>query len=199
MKIRSVNVSEKTGTVKTSRPFIELDASGIKGDAHSGDWHRQVSLLGEEAYRMMDLDPMEFPFGSFAENITTAGNPDERTPDLKHCKPGDRFRCGDILLEVTQIGKKCHGPGCPVQEKTGNCVMPKEGIFTRVLSGGILKADDELVYVTQRIPHCRNHPEHKGLQRHLRGSQRHGTGKNDQSFLSGQQLAPEILIGPAAR
>lgn len=147
MKIRSVNVSEKTGTVKTSRPFIELDASGIKGDAHSGDWHRQVSLLGEEAYRMMDLDPMEFPFGSFAENITTAGNPDERTPDLKHCKPGDRFRCGDILLEVTQIGKKCHGPGCPVQEKTGNCVMPKEGIFTRVLSGGILKADDELVYV----------------------------------------------------
>lgn len=147
MIIRSVNVSEKTGTVKKSQPFIELDAWGIKGDAHAGYWHRQVSLLGEEAYRMMELDPTEFPFGSFAENITTTGNPDLNTPDLKHCKPGDRFRCRDILLEVTQIGKKCHGPGCPVQEKTGNCVMPKEGIFTRVLSGGILKPGDELVYV----------------------------------------------------
>ncbi|HOO42875.1 MAG TPA: molybdopterin-binding protein [Bacteroidales bacterium] len=147
MIISSVNVSEKTGTVKTSRPFIELDASGIKGDAHAGTWHRQVSLLGEEAYRLMNLDPVEFPFGSFAENITTLGNPDDSTPDLKHCQPGDRFRCKDILLEVTQIGKKCHGPGCPVQEKTGNCVMPKEGIFTRVLSGGILKPGDEFIYV----------------------------------------------------
>jgi molybdenum cofactor synthesis domain-containing protein len=147
MIIRSVNVSEKTGTVKTSRPFVELDASGIKEDAHAGYWHRQVSLLGEEAYQMMNLDPGEFPFGSFAENITTSGKPGTNTPDLKHCKPGDRFRCGDILLEVTQIGKKCHGSGCPVQEKTGNCVMPKEGIFTRVLSGGILKPGDELVYV----------------------------------------------------
>ncbi|MFA4997876.1 MAG: molybdopterin-binding protein, partial [Bacteroidales bacterium] len=144
--IQSVNVSEKKGIVKTSRPFIELDAMGIKGDAHAGDWHRQVSLLGEEAYGMMELDAAEFPYGSFAENITTSGTPGDNTPDLKHCRPGDRFRCGEVLLEVTQIGKKCHGPGCAIYEETGHCVMPKEGVFTRVLSGGMLKPGDTLIY-----------------------------------------------------
>ncbi len=144
--IRSVNVSEAKGTVKKACEFIELDTSGIQGDAHAGDWHRQVSLLGEEAYATMELDPEEYPFGAFAENITTCGTPDDHTPDLKHCRPGDRFRCGEVLVEVTQIGKKCHGPGCAIYEKTGNCVMPKEGIFARVLSGGLLKPGDELIY-----------------------------------------------------
>ncbi|NLH24673.1 MAG: molybdenum cofactor synthesis protein [Bacteroidales bacterium] len=146
MKILSVNVSEAKGTVKTARESITLDKSGVCGDAHAGPWHRQVSLLGEAAYRMMELDPEEFPFGSFAENITTEGSPGEGTPDLKSCRPGDRFSCGDVLLEVTQIGKQCHGPGCAIYEKSGRCIMPKEGIFTRVLSGGILKPGDNLIY-----------------------------------------------------
>ncbi|MFA7200603.1 MAG: molybdenum cofactor synthesis domain-containing protein [Bacteroidales bacterium] len=146
LTIRSVNISKKTGTVKTAVPSIELDACGVKTDAHSGSWHRQVSLLGEEAYDTMQLDPKEFPFGSFAENITTTGTPATDVPDLKHCRIGDRFRCGDVLLEVTQIGKKCHGPGCPIHIKAGHCVMPKEGIFARVLSGGTLQAGDKLEY-----------------------------------------------------
>lgn len=146
MIIRSVNVSEKKGTVKKPTQYIELDSLGVCGDAHSGEWHRQVSLLDEEAYGMMELDASKFPFGTFAENITTCGKPDDNTPDLKHCRLGDRFRCGDVLLEVTQIGKKCHGPGCAVYKETGHCVMPKEGIFARVLSGGMLKPGDELIY-----------------------------------------------------
>ena len=146
LTIRSVNISEEKGTVKTARELIQLDASGIAGDAHAGAWHRQVSLLGEEAYELMQLDPQEFPYGSFAENITTTGSPSKEVPDLKYCQPGDRFSSGSVVLEVTQIGKKCHGPGCPIQIKTGNCVMPKEGIFTRVLSGGTLKPGDTLHY-----------------------------------------------------
>lgn len=146
LTIRSVNISTKTGTVKTSVPSITLDASGVQTDAHAGPWHRQVSLLGEEAYRIMQLDPQEFPFGSFAENITTTGTPAAGVPDLKHCSIGDRFRCKEVLLEVTQIGKQCHGPGCPIHIKTGHCVMPKEGIFTRVLSGGVLQPGDVLTY-----------------------------------------------------
>ncbi len=150
MKILSVNVSEAKGTVKKARESITLDKSGVCGDAHAGLWHRQVSLLGESAYRMMDLNTEEYPFGSFAENITLEGSPGEDTPDLKSCLPGDRFSCGDVLLEVTQIGKQCHGPGCEIYEKSGRCVMPKEGIFTRVLSAGILKPGDTLIYIPKK-------------------------------------------------
>ena len=146
MKILSVNLSEAKGTVKKAMESVTLDKSGVCGDAHAGPWHRQVSLLGEEAYRMMELDPEAFPYGSFAENITTEGAPGPDIPDLKSCRPGDRFNCGDVLLEVTQIGKECPGPGCAIYEKSGRCVMPKEGIFTRVLSGGILRPGDNLTY-----------------------------------------------------
>ncbi|NLA15159.1 MAG: molybdenum cofactor synthesis protein [Bacteroidales bacterium] len=146
LTIRSVNISKEKGTVKTPYEFITLDASGVTEDAHAGPWHRQVSLLGEEAYQMMNLDLVEFPYGSFAENITTTGSPSQEIPDLKHCQPGDRFHSGDILLEVTQIGKKCHGPECAIFKKAGDCVMPREGIFARVLAGGTLKPGDRLHY-----------------------------------------------------
>lgn len=136
MKILSVNLSEAKGTVKKAMESVTLDKSGVCGDAHAGPWHRQVSLLGEEAYRMMELDPEAFPYGSFAENITTEGAPGPDIPDLKSCRPGDRFNCGDVLLEVTQIGKECHGPGCAIYEKKRPVRHAKGGNFHSCAFGG---------------------------------------------------------------
>ena len=135
IKVLSVNISEKKGTIKVPVDKISLSHIGIEGDAHSGKWHRQISLLGKES-----LDKTEpsigrkLEYGEFAENITTEGFP------LYTMKPFDKLICGDILLEVTQIGKKCHGANCSIFQETGNCVMPKEGIFCRVIQGGDLQA-----------------------------------------------------------
>ena len=135
IKILSVNVSEQKGTPKRSVPEIDLSPLGIESDAHAGSWHRQVSLLAIESVQKFEGQcGKKFGYGDFAENITTQGFL------LYHAKPGDRLRCGEIELEVTQIGKKCHGTGCAVYHNTGACVMPKEGIFARVLQGGKLQA-----------------------------------------------------------
>ena len=135
IKILSVNVSAQKGVPKQAVPQILLTHNGIESDAHAGDWHRQVSLLAIESIRKFEEQSgKKFTFGDFAENITTEGF-------LLHtAKPGDRLRCGMVELEVTQIGKKCHGAGCAVYHHTGACVMPKEGIFARVLHGGTLQA-----------------------------------------------------------
>ena len=110
-------------------------------DAHSGDWHRQVSLLGKESFdKFSQQAGRKISFGEFAENITTEGI------TLYQTKIGDRFVCGDVVLEVTQIGKKCHGTGCAIFNEVGNCVMPKEGIFCKVISGGTLKDGDLFEY-----------------------------------------------------
>jgi molybdenum cofactor synthesis domain-containing protein len=146
IKILSVNISEKKGTIKVPAGKITLTPDGIQGDAHGGKWHRQVSLLGKES-----LDKSEpsvgrkLAYGEFAENITTEGFP------LYKMKPFDRLVSGSAILEVTQIGKKCHGSNCAIFQETGNCVMPKEGIFCRVLEGGILKAGDVLEYHPKTI------------------------------------------------
>lgn len=141
IKILSVNVSEKKGTVKLPVDKITLAMEGIKGDAHSGMWHRQVSLLGKESLEKMEPEiGRTLSYGEFAENITTEGFL------LYHMKPFDRLVSGNILLEVTQIGKKCHGDKCNIFKATGNCVMPKEGIFCRVIRGGELSAGDILEY-----------------------------------------------------
>ncbi len=140
--VKSLNISEKKGTIKTPRKQIKLTPLGIDGDAHAGKWHRQVSLLAEESILSFESElGRKIGFGEFAENITTNGFAVHKT------KPFDRFVTPEIELEVTQIGKKCHGTNCEIFQQTGNCVMPKEGIFCRVIKTGILKENDLLTHI----------------------------------------------------
>ena len=142
IKVLSVNTSEKKGTVKKPVDTIRLTDIGVVGDAHSGKWHRQVSLLASESIAKFSEEAgRNIKFGEFAENITTEGLL------LHECRPLDRFRNEVIELEVTQIGKKCHGDNCSIFREVGNCVMPKEGIFARVIHSGNLKAGDHLEYL----------------------------------------------------
>lgn len=146
IKVLSVNTSEKKGTVKKPVDTIHLTEIGVVGDAHSGKWHRQVSLLATESIaRFSEEAGRVITFGEFAENITTEGLL------LHECRPLDRFRNEEIELEVTQIGKKCHGDNCSIFREVGNCVMPKEGIFARVIRNGNLKAGDELAYLPKIV------------------------------------------------
>ncbi len=139
--VRSVNTSEKKGQVKLPVQEIQLTDLGIEGDAHAGPHHRQVSLLSVESIRKYEQNTQsQVPMGGFGENITTEGFV------LHHAHPLDRFQCGEVLLEMTQVGKKCHGKRCAIYKDTGECIMPDEGIFCRVLQGGSLKAGDALEY-----------------------------------------------------
>ena len=142
IEVLSVNISEKKGVVKHAVKEIILDDKGINNDAHAGSWHRQVSMLGIESVERFEKKAgRKIEFGEFAENITTKGI------ELFHTKPFDRFVNENIELEVTQIGKKCHGDDCAIFREVGNCVMPKEGIFVRVIRGGELKAGIEFEYI----------------------------------------------------
>ena len=137
----SVNISEKKGTIKVPVPEIELNKLGVANDAHAGDWHRQVSLLADESVqRFTHAAGRKIKYGEFAENITTTGL------ELVNTHPLDRLTIGEVELEITQIGKECHGTSCAIFKEVGNCVMPKEGIFARVLKNGIVKAGDEVIY-----------------------------------------------------
>ncbi len=141
IKVISLNISEKKGVVKKPVDSITIDDKGIVGDAHAGKWHRQVSLLGTESFdkmKQMKKD-VKLDYGVFAENITTEGLELHKTAVL------DRFVSDNVELEVTQIGKKCHH-GCEIFHIVGDCVMPREGIFTRVIKGGELKPGDVLEY-----------------------------------------------------
>jgi molybdopterin adenylyltransferase len=141
IEVNSVNISEKKGTIKIPVKQIELTSNGVTGDAHSGNWHRQVSLLGTESIVKFSKEAnRRIEYGEFAENITTSGLL------LYETHPFDRFVSENIILEVTQIGKECHGTSCNIFKEVGNCVMPKEGIFCRVIKGGSLKAGDVLEY-----------------------------------------------------
>ena len=141
IKVVSVNISEEKGTVKRPVDRISLDERGVVEDAHAGLWHRQVSLLATEQIERFakgmgrDIDP-----GEFAENITIRGI------DLGQVAILDRMTFGDAELEVTQIGKECHGDACAIFREVGKCVMPKEGIFLRVVKGGSVQAGDEVTY-----------------------------------------------------
>lgn len=142
IRVVSVNISEKKGTVKKPVPFIELTTTGVLNDAHAGNWHRMVSLLGTESFRKFEKEAKrEVQYGEFAENITTEGI------ILYETAPLDRLLIGETELEITQIGKKCHGKGCAIYNEVGNCVMPKEGIFARVLKGGLVKSGDNVEYL----------------------------------------------------
>jgi molybdenum cofactor synthesis domain-containing protein len=144
MQIVSVNISREKGTVKRPVPEVVIDALGLTGDAHAGDWTRQVSLLGAEAAgRLATEMGRSIGPGEFGENLTVAG--------LNAASVGifDRFHTGTVELEVTQIGKECHGDGCAIFRESGRCVMPAEGIFCRVLAGGLARPGDAL----EHAPH----------------------------------------------
>ncbi|MBK9292508.1 MAG: molybdenum cofactor synthesis protein [Bacteroidetes bacterium] len=137
----SVNISEAKGTVKRPVDLIRLNARGVEGDAHAGSWHRMVSLLGVESYEKFSAEAgRSFSFGDFAENITTGGLL------LYQMAPLDRLIFDEAELEVTQIGKKCHGKGCAIFNEVGNCVMPKEGIFARVIREGLVRPGESFRY-----------------------------------------------------
>ncbi len=136
-KVIAVNISDKKGIFKTTIDLGEFKAGhGLEGDAHAGSWHRQVSLLAVESIDKMKALGIEgLCPGKFAENLTTEGIEVWKLP------VGTRLKIGDTLQEVTQIGKECHTK-CEIYNKVGSCIMPTEGIFTRVLEGGEIKAGD---------------------------------------------------------
>ena len=137
--VTSVNLSEAKGVSKHPVPEIELRCRhGIVGDAHAGDWHRQVSLLAEESVDTMRADaPMDLPAGAFAENINTRGLA------LKTLPVGTLLRVGPAILRVTQIGKECHND-CAIKKAVGRCVMPTEGIFATVEREGTVRPGDTI-------------------------------------------------------
>ena len=135
-QLRAVCISHNKGERKTPVPQVELRPNhGIVGDAHAGDWHRQVSLLAKESIDKMRALGLDVDNGDFAENLTTEGI------DLPGLPIGTQLRIGEALLEVTQIGKECHNR-CAIYHQAGDCVMPKEGIFAKVLEGGVLQPGD---------------------------------------------------------
>lgn len=135
-EVVSVNISEKKGTVKHEVDEIRLKINyGIVGDAHAGNWHRQISLLAEESIDTMRGNGIELVNGIFAENINTVGI------DLKNLPVGTWLKVGETVIEVTQIGKECHND-CEIKKKVGKCVMPTEGIFAIVIKEGIVRKDD---------------------------------------------------------
>lgn len=139
MKIESIAISRKKGTRKNvvDEATIQEDY-GLKGDAHAGPWHRQVSFLASESIEKARESGLDVTFGDFAENIATSGI------DWKNIPMGTRVRLGhDALVEITQIGKECHNK-CAIYYQAGDCIMPKEGIFGRVLKGGRIRNGDEI-------------------------------------------------------
>lgn len=137
-KILAVCISEKRGTQKVNVQEAELiEDFGIKGDAHAGKWHRQVSLLSYEKIEDFRQRGAEVNDGAFGENLVVSGF------DFKTLPVGTRFACNDVILELTQIGKECHH-GCEIFQKMGDCIMPREGVFTKVIRGGRVKVGDEM-------------------------------------------------------
>lgn len=136
--VRAVCISPAKGTQKTNVGSAEfIEEFGIKGDAHAGKWHRQVSLLSNEKIEAFRARGAEVKDGAFGENLVVEGF------DFKNLPVGTRFQCNDVILEMTQIGKECHH-GCEIFQKMGDCIMPREGVFARVLHGGIISCGDEL-------------------------------------------------------
>lgn len=138
-KVVSISTSSKKGVKKTPVDSAVLKVNhGIEGDAHAGDWHRQVSLLAEESIDKMREKGLDVGFGDFAENVTTCGLL------LYEIPVGTKVHIGGCLAEVTQIGKECHDR-CAIYQTVGDCVMPREGIFVKVLEGGEIKPGDEVI------------------------------------------------------
>lgn len=138
-QVLAVNISEKRGIKKhnVNEAFIRSDW-GIEVDAHSGDWHRQVSLLSLSSVEKMRAMGASIDFGDFAENLTVDGI------DVAGLPLGTHLRIGEVEMEVTQIGKECHNKGCAIKKQVGTCVMPIEGIFARTLNSGWVRVGDPI-------------------------------------------------------
>jgi molybdenum cofactor synthesis domain-containing protein len=144
--VTSVNISKAKGTTKKPVLRARVTGKGIATDAHAGSWHRQVSLLSRESVAALSKEcGRDFAPGEFAENISTSGI------DLGQVCLGDRFKIGRVALEVTQIGKACHGSSCAIFQEVGRCVMPKQGIFTRVLHGGEVRPGDSIELIPRPL------------------------------------------------
>jgi len=147
-KILSINISKEKGTIKTPVTSADLLLDhGIVGDAHAKNWHRQISLLADESIEKMReaLDENAFNIlkpGVFAENILTTGI------ELKTLPIGTQLKIGETIHEVTQIGKECHH-GCEIRQIVGDCVMPREGIFTRVIQSGKIYVNDSIEVIKE--------------------------------------------------
>ena len=137
-KVIAVCTSPAKGTQKTNVGTANFIADwGIENDAHAGHWHRQVSLLSFEKIEAFRARGAQVADGAFGENLVVAGI------DFRALPLGARFGCNDVVLELTQIGKECHS-GCAIYKAMGECIMPKEGVFTKVLHGGTISVGDEL-------------------------------------------------------
>jgi molybdenum cofactor synthesis domain-containing protein len=145
-RVVSVNLSKEKGTVKQPVSSVQLNEFGIVGDAHAGSWHRQISLLSKEQIDVFVRQTgMRIQSGAFAENIITHGLNLSRVGLL------DRIKIGRAEIQVTQIGKKCHDANCAIFHETGSCLMPKNGIFARVLQGGIISPGDAIEMIPFRL------------------------------------------------
>ena len=142
MKIVSIAISKKKGTRKTpvEEAYISKD-HGLEGDAHAGKWHRQVSFLSSESIETVKDQGLDVTFGDFAENIASVG------VDWKALPLGTRVKLGDaVIVEITQIGKECHNK-CAIYYQAGDCIMPREGVFAKVLEEGTIRRGDEIKIV----------------------------------------------------
>jgi len=139
-QVLAVNISEKRGIKKhnINEAYIKADW-GIEKDAHSGTWHRQISLLSLSSVEKMRALGVDINYGDFAENLTVDGI------EVATLPLGTRLQIGEVEMEVTQIGKECHNQGCAIKKQVGTCVMPIEGIFVRALSSGWVKTGDSIV------------------------------------------------------
>ena len=143
--IRSICISEEKGTQKHEIPEAEIvEDWGIRGDAHAGKWHRQVSLLGLDQIEEFRARGAEVEFGAFGENLVVEGF------HFRELPVGTRFQIGDVLLEMTQIGKECHSH-CLIYKVMGDCIMPREGVFAKVLHGGTIRPGDSMTMVQPSV------------------------------------------------
>lgn len=140
-KVLAISISSEKGTPKTNVPSALLIAGwGLENDAHAGNWHRQISLLAIESIAKIRARGLDVQPGAFAENITTEGI------DIPNLPIGARLRMGEAEIEITQIGKECHSR-CAIFQQTGDCVMPREGIFAKVLRGGVIAPGDMVSWI----------------------------------------------------
>lgn len=145
-KINAICVSERRGTAKKFVEEAILQTEfGIVGDAHAGEWHRQVSLLGQSEIDAFKARGAKVEPGSFGENIIAEGFTFKKLP------VGTRLQCGEVFFEITQIGKECHNH-CAIYQQIGDCIMPREGVFARVLHGGKISVGDNLEFAEKNMP-----------------------------------------------
>lgn len=142
--VKAICISEKKGTQKHRvEEAVFIEDYGIENDAHAGKWHRQVSLLSYDKIEDFKKRGADVVDGAFGENLVVEGF------DFRNLPVGTIFQCGDVILEMTQIGKQCHSH-CEIYKIMGECIMPKEGVFTKVIQGGIIRTGDEMTIIGER-------------------------------------------------